>query len=95
MLELGIMNDAEKLEKLLKVVANRRRIKILQFLKRNREANVRIIAEAIELSFKATSKHLAKLRSLDIIERHQVSLEVWYRLSKTQHAIVNKLLSLL
>jgi|SRR3989338_6952618 len=57
------------LEKILKVLASRRRLAILQYLKKSKEANVGDIAEEIKLSFKATSKHLAVLSAVDIIER--------------------------
>ncbi len=68
------------LEKTLKVLANRRRLAIIKLLLKKRELSVSDIAESIRLSFKATSKHLNILRQLDIVDRRQVSLTVYYRL---------------
>lgn len=68
------------LEKTLKALANRRRLAILGYLKRKREATVGEIAGEIKLSFKATSKHLGILTSVDITEHEQRSLQVYYRI---------------
>lgn len=69
------------MEKNLKALANRRRLAILKFLKNNREASVKQIATQIKLSIKATSKHLVILLALDIVEREQRSLNVFYSIS--------------
>ena len=84
-----------ELEKILKALANRRRLAILQYLKKNKEANVGGIAREIGLSFKSTSRHLAILAALDIVEREQRSAEAFYRLASSEHAIVRHLLVLL
>ena len=84
-----------KLEKILKALANKRRLAIIKHLKVAREAPVGDIAEEIGLSFKSTSKHLAILASLDIIEKDQRSLRMFYYLSKNQQPIVHYLLSIL
>jgi len=52
------MNNLVNAEKVLKALANRRRLAILVFLKKNREGSVSRIAGAINLSFKSTSRHL-------------------------------------
>ena len=72
-------------ERILKALANQRRLKIVQFLKKEKEATVGDIAESIRLSFKATSKHLSLLRVVDIVEKEQRSLQMWYRLSPKPH----------
>ncbi len=74
------MADKE-LERTLKALANRRRLAILRFLKKEKEANVGDIAEEINLSFKATSKHLGVLSAAGIVDREQRSLQMFYRLS--------------
>ena len=56
------------LEKILKAFANRRRLAIVKYLKKNGEAPVSKIAGEIKLSFKATSKHLGILTAADILE---------------------------
>lgn len=88
------MNERD-LEKQLKVLANRRRLAILKYLKKNREANVSQIAGAINLSFKATSRHLNALASLDVVEREQRSLQMFYFISKRNSSVVKHILFLL
>ena len=56
-----------KLERILKALANRRRLAILKYLKENKNAPVAEIAYEIDLSFKSTSKHLGILSAIDII----------------------------
>ena len=83
------------LERLLKALANRRRLAILKYLKENGEASVGDIAGAIRVSFQATSKHLSRLSALDIIDREQRSLQMFYYLNKDQKVVVQRVLSLL
>ncbi|HBV00865.1 MAG TPA: ArsR family transcriptional regulator [Candidatus Taylorbacteria bacterium] len=80
--------DFKKLERLNKAVANRRRLAILAYLKKEGEAAVWDIAEAIKLSLKATSQHLGVLRASDLVLWEQRSLEVFYRLAPAPHPIV-------
>ncbi len=84
-----------KLEKILKALANRRRLAILKYLKGNKEAPVGEIAHEIDLSFKATSKHLSILSAVDIIEKEQRSLQMFYSLSCNQDRAVEYIISLL
>lgn len=83
------------LEKILKALANRRRLAILKYLKNRREASVGDIADHIDLSFKATSKHLSVLFAADIIERDQRSLQMFYRLASPQKSAARHVISLL
>ena len=85
----------KELEKILKALANKRRILILKYLKRAGSTSVGDIADAIKLSFKATSKHLMILFNADIIDKEQVSIAMIYSLPKNHHPIVKKLLSIL
>jgi DNA-binding transcriptional ArsR family regulator len=76
------MRGREKeMERLLKALANGRRLLIISYLKKVREANVSEIAEEIRLSLKSTSRHLYVLFSADLVERNQRGLEVYYKLS--------------
>lgn len=84
-----------KLEKILKALANRRRLAILKYLKENKEAPVAEIADEINLSFKATSKHLGVLSAIDIIEREQRSSQMFYSLSATQEPPAKYIISIL
>ncbi|MBI5466499.1 MAG: winged helix-turn-helix transcriptional regulator [Candidatus Kerfeldbacteria bacterium] len=83
------------LEKLLKAVANRRRLEILAHLKRTRQATVGDIADAIKLSFKATSKHLGVLANAEVVESEKKSLLVFYRLTPRQHQLARHLINVL
>jgi DNA-binding transcriptional ArsR family regulator len=83
------------LERELKALANRRRLAILVFLKNRGEASVGEIAKEINLSFRSTSRHLAALKALDIVEHEQRSLQVFYRLPKNQSSATRHILSLL
>lgn len=76
------LNMKEKeLERILKALANKRRLAIISFLKKKKEANVGDIAEAIRLSIKSTSRHLTVLSGADLLDREQRSSEVFYRLN--------------
>lgn len=77
----------KQVEKTLKALANRRRLAIVKYLKKVREATVGEIAEEIKLSFKATSKHLGVLAAADIVEKEQRSLQMWYYLAPRLHHI--------
>ena len=91
---MSIIKERE-LEKQLKALANRRRLAILRHLKNNREANVADIASVINLSFKATSKHLGILANLDILEKEQRSLQNFYRLTTFHPPAVKQIILLL
>ncbi len=71
----------KEVERQLKALANKRRLHIISFLKRNRRGTVEDIAGAIKLSFKATSKHLAILSSRDMLDKEQISRYVYYHLA--------------
>ncbi len=69
------------MERLLKVLANKRRLEIVSYLKTKKESTVSAISGKIKLSFKATSKHLSILYGADLVAKEQRSLQVFYRLS--------------
>ena len=87
--------DNKELERELKALANKRRLAIIKFLKQNKEATVGDIAEAIKLSFKSTSKHLAVLKAVDVVEYDQRSLSYYYKLSSPLPRASQAILSLL
>ncbi len=82
-------------EKLLKALANRRRLAILKFLNKNSKASVGDVAREIKLSFKATSKHLGLLRAADIVDREQVNLQMFYSLSRPLSSILKSVIDVL
>jgi len=65
----------------------------LEYLSKEKEANVGDIAEHINLSFKSTSRHLSTLSAVDLIDREQRSLEVFYRLPKDMPALAKQIMS--
>ena len=87
------MIEIKSLEKILKTLANKRRLAIICYLKRRPEAKVGDIANAIHLSFTSTSKHLIQLFNAGILDRDQKNLEMWYRLSPKQNNIVAYIIS--
>jgi DNA-binding transcriptional ArsR family regulator len=84
----------KELEKIYKALGNRRRLAIIKFLENQREASVSEITKYLKLSFRSTSKHLAVLRQLDIVDKEQRSLLVIYSLSQPTHPIVKQFLTL-
>ena len=68
-------------EKILKALANGRRLQILKYLKVNKKTSVTNISEHIRLSLKSTSRHLAVLFSSGIVDREQKNLTVFYFIS--------------
>lgn len=84
MKKVGIVRD---LERILKALANKRRLAIVVYLRKKHEASVGVIAAEIKLSFKATSKHLGVLYAADIVEREQRSLSMFYKLTSTPHPL--------
>lgn len=85
----------KELEKILKALGNRRRLAILKYLKRDKEAFVDEIAKEIDLSYRSTSRHLATLFGVDIVQREQKGHEMFYSLNATQHAVTKFVLGLL
>ncbi len=81
------------LERLLKAFANRRRIAIVRYLKKQKEASVGDIAETIRLSLKATSKHLGILAAASVLDRDQRSLQMFYHIADDLPAIARTLIS--
>ncbi len=69
------------MEKILKALANRRRLAIIKYLSNVKTASVHEIAEAIDLSHRSTSKHLNLLKSRGVVESEYVGQENHYKLS--------------
>ena len=90
----SFMNERE-LEKYFKALANQRRLAIVKYLKRKKEASVGGIAKEIQISLRATSKHLSILFSVDLVEKEQRSLQIFYSLSANQKSIVKTILSII
>ena len=85
----------KNIEKVMKALANRRRLAILKYLNKFGKARVGDISREIRLSFKATSKHLGVLKIADLVHFEQISLSVFYSLHRPIHPILKTTLILL
>ncbi len=83
------------IERQLKILGNRRRLAILNVLRKRREANVSDVAEAIRLSFTSTSKHLTMLERVGFIEKEQRSLNVFYRIAETPSKLLMSIFAIM
>ena len=83
----------KELEKILKALANRRRLTILCHLKQVGEDRVGAVAGELRLSLTATSRHLNILERAGVLEKEQRGLEVFYRVSETILPFVGHLIS--
>ncbi len=87
------MTMEKEMEKVLKALANHRRLQILRVLKRGKDVTVGEMADIIHLSLKSTSRHLAVLAAAHIIEKEQISLEVYYELSPGMPRLAEQVIS--
>ena len=83
----------KQLEKIFKALGNKRRLNIIKTLAKSKELPAGEIARQLNLSFASTSKHLAMLYRLDILDRRQENLTIYYRLSESVPIIVKKLVA--
>jgi len=83
-----------ELEKILKAVANRRRLAILNQLMNRKEMPVNTIARQIKLSFRSTSKHLSILYVSGLLDREQRSVLMFYSLNPKGREIFSAISSL-
>lgn len=84
--------EGKEKEKILKALANKRRLAIVGALKKG-ELSVGDIAEKIHLSFKSTSRHLRLLSAADILEREQKGLTAFYSLSHSLLPLARTIIS--
>jgi DNA-binding transcriptional ArsR family regulator len=87
------MKDYRKSERILKALANRRRLAIVQYLSERQQASVGNIANEIKLSFKSTSHHLRLLATADILEKEQTSTSIFYSLHRPFSPILKTVLA--
>lgn len=82
-------------EKILKALANRRRLQILKYLKDKKIATVTDIAGHLKLSFKSTSKHLAVLFGAGIVDKEQKSLSMFYSIIEPLPKLAKQVIDLI
>jgi DNA-binding transcriptional ArsR family regulator len=83
-----------ELERQLKTLANRRRLAILNLLRKRKDANVSDIADSIKLSLTSTSKHLTMLERMEFVEKEQKSLNVYYRIASNRPDLLSKVIEM-
>jgi len=87
--------DEKELEKILKALANRRRLLMLKILKKRKRISMGNMAKEIKLSFRSTSKHFSIFYAIGLVEKEQDGLTVYYSLSPKLHKIVTCVLSII
>jgi len=85
----------KELEPVFRALANKRRITMVQNIRKNKEICVSDIAEEIHLSFRSTSRHLAVLQKAGILEKEQRGVQMFYRISSHLSDTDRKILALL
>lgn len=68
-------------ERILKALANRRRLSLVSTIKRRGSATVGELAALLKVTLSTASKHLAILSSAEVVEYERRSLRVYYRLA--------------
>ena len=84
-------NRILEMERVLKALANRRRLMIVRLLLSKRMVSVSDIADRIKLSIAATSRHLRVMAAADIVETEQVNTTVNYSLVRSDLIAILKL----
>jgi DNA-binding transcriptional ArsR family regulator len=78
---------------IFRTLANINRLKIIKMLSGDKKMSVGDISQDLNISFKATSNHLAMLKNLDIVESQGTSGRVFYsinqKMPKDFHKIIN------
>jgi len=82
-------------EKILKALANRRRLQIIKYLKEKKFATVTAISKHIKLSFKSTSKHLAVLFGAGIVDKEQKNLSMFYSVADPLVKLTKRIVDLI
>jgi len=90
---MSVSQKDKELEKVLKALANRRRLAILRCIVKEKQVNVGRMAEELKLSFKSTSRHLALLVAAGVLEKEQRSSQMFFYLSPTIHRLAGKTIS--
>jgi len=82
-------------KQVLKALANQRRLVILRLFIDHKYLTVGEIARRIKLSFKSTSKHLAVLHAVGIVDKEQKGLSMMYQINGSLPKIAKRVLELL
>ena len=66
---------------MLKLLAHPQRLKIIDILRREKEAPVHVLTERLGLAHAATSHHLNRMRRVGLVASERRGKEVWYRVA--------------
>ena len=92
---MGYTICMKEYEKILKALANRRRLQIVKYLKNNKFATVTNIVSHIKLSYKSTSKHLAVLHGAGLVDKEQKNLYMFYFIVKPLPKIAKQIIDII
>ena len=85
---LNIKKELKRLEKIMKGVANHRRIQILELLEKQPELSLQEIPEILNINFNTASKHLRRLAIAGLVMKRSDGVSV-------RHKLTNRGLSIL
>lgn len=86
--------EINQTEKTLKALANRRRLKIVKYIFKNKKSSVSELSEYLNLSLKSTSKHLLILKNAEILDSEQIRLTRFYALVYPLSPLVKEIVSM-
>lgn len=89
------MINVRNMERVLKALANKRRLAILHHLVKNRSATVGELAALNRIAMGSTSRHLSILKGVDLVDQEQKSVEIYYRLTVDGERLIQKLTTIL
>jgi len=76
------------LERIVKGVANHRRIEILEILVKKSEMSVAEVADKLKLNFKTTSEHIRKMAISGLLMKRSDSKSIRHKLTKRGELIL-------
>ncbi len=73
--------DYKRLERIMKGVANHRRIQILELLEKTPELSLQEVSEALKVNFKTVSEHLRRLVLSGLVMKRSQGASVRHKLT--------------
>lgn len=68
-------------ERVFKGGANKNRLRILDYVRRENETSVWAISQKLNLDFRNTSQHLARLEKAGLVKKHHLGRAVYHDLT--------------
>ena len=79
----------KRMERVFKGVANRNRVKILEYIAKENETTLWQISQGLDMNFKNVSQHSARLEKSGLIEKHYIGSSVIHSLTPYGEKIYN------